>query len=126
MDRRDLLRGGIVLAAGSAASAQDKHKVGNGSQANAVAASGRRQTILQEADGEHLVKRNGSAAIVRTLASRADDRFDLRDFGVRRRQDTAADYTADIQAALNQAAAEGVNTVYCEESYRVNGTIIMP
>ena len=126
MDRRNLLLGGAALAAGSAASAPNKQKVGSGSQADAVAATGRRQTIFQEADGEQLVKRNGKAGIVRTLASRADDLFDLRDVGCVRRQDTAADCTALIQAALDDAAEQKINTVYCEESYRVNGTIIMP
>ena len=126
MDRRDLLLGGIGLAAGSAASAQDKYNVENGSQSNVVAASGRRQTILQATDGEHSVKRKGSTAVVRTLASRADDRFDLRDFGAVRRQSTSNEYTAEIQAALNQAAAENINTIYCEENYRVSGLIVIP
>jgi quercetin dioxygenase-like cupin family protein len=59
MDRRDLFLGGIALAAGSAASPPDKYKVGDRLQDNASAPPGSRQTIFQEADGEHLVRRAG-------------------------------------------------------------------
>lgn len=62
----------------------------------------------------------------RSLQSKLSDRFDLRDFGVRSRFATANEYTSEIQAALNQAKAEGVTAVYCAESYRVTGTLVQP
>jgi len=68
----------------------------------------------------------GTGAVVRTMQNKARERFDLRDFGVIRRQSTSNEYTATIQNALNQAQAEGITAVYCEESYNVAGTLTQP
>jgi hypothetical protein len=84
---------------------------------------------LEGATGAEAVstRRTGTSAVIRTVASKLADRPDLRDFGnIRRRQDTANEYTAEIQAALDQLYSEGVTAVCCDESYTVAGSVTQP
>jgi len=84
------------------------------------------RTDLATSGGSALVGFTRTGGTARSLQSKVRDRFDLRDFGVRNRFITSNEYTAEINAALAQAKAEGVTTVYCAESYRVMGTLVQP
>lgn len=70
------------------------------------------------------VAQSGTGAATRSLRSKARDLIDVRDFGVT--TSTSNEYTAEIQAALDEAESSDRASVMVNEFYQVAGSLSLP